>query len=59
MSVTGMTYWILALTFQLDTEYFLTENVKLYLDAVYQYGKKEGIKMINNPVLSLGIAYAF
>ena len=40
-------------------EYFLTENVKLYLDAVYQYGKKDGVKMVNNPVLSLGIAYAF
>lgn len=40
-------------------EYFLTENVKLYLDAIYQYGKKDGIKVVNNPLLSLGIAYAF
>ena len=40
-------------------EYFLTENVKVYLDAIYQYGKKDGVKMVNNPVLSLGIAYAF
>lgn len=40
-------------------EYFLTENVKLYFDAVYQYGKKDGVKMIDNPILSLGIAYAF
>ena len=40
-------------------EYFLSQNVKLYLDAVYQYGKKDGVKMVNNPVLSLGIAYAF
>jgi len=40
-------------------EYFIGENVKLYFDAVYQYGKKEGIKVIDNPILSLGIAYAF
>ena len=40
-------------------EYFLTENVKVYLDAIYQYGKKDGFKVVNNPLLSLGIAYAF
>lgn len=40
-------------------EYFLTENVKLYFDAIYQYGKKDGWKVVDNPILSLGIAYAF
>jgi outer membrane protein X len=40
-------------------EYFVTENVKLYFDAFYMYGKKDGVKMVDNPILSLGIAYAF
>ena len=40
-------------------EYFLSDNLKLYFDAVYQYGKKDGWAICDNPLLSLGIAYAF
>ena len=40
-------------------EYFIGENVKLYLDFIYQYGKKDGVKMVDNPLLTVGIAYAF
>ena len=40
-------------------EYFLTENVKVYLDAIYQYGKKDGVKVVDNPLVSVGVAYAF
>ena len=40
-------------------EYFVSENVKLYLDFIYQYGKKDGVKVVDNPLVSVGIAYAF
>ena len=40
-------------------EYFVSDNIKLYLDAVYQYGKKEGIAVCDNPLISVGAAYVF
>lgn len=40
-------------------EYFVAENVKLYLDFIYQYGKKDGVKVVDNPLVSVGVAYAF
>ena len=39
-------------------EYFLSDNVKLNFDAIYQYGKK-GESKLEWPVLSLGVAYVF
>jgi len=39
-------------------EYYLSDNFKLYFDAIYQYGKKNESK-IDWPVLSLGAAFAF
>ena len=40
-------------------EYLLSDNLKLYFDAVYQYGKKDGYAVCDNPLLSLGIAFGF
>ena len=40
-------------------EYLLSDNLKLYLDAVYQYGKKDGYAVCDNPLISLGIAFGF
>lgn len=40
-------------------EYFVGQNVKLYLDFIYQYGKKDGYAVADNPLLTVGIAYAF
>lgn len=43
-------------------EYYLSDNVKLNLDAKYQYNKKEknGVDMkFDGPVIQAGIAYVF
>ena len=40
-------------------EYFVAENIKLYLDSIYQYGKKDGFAICDNPLLSVGVAFAF
>jgi len=40
-------------------EYFVAENIKLYLDFIYQYGKKDGMAIVDNPLVSVGVAYAF
>ncbi|MBQ8456921.1 MAG: porin family protein [Prevotella sp.] len=39
-------------------EYFVSDNIKLNFDAIYQYGKKNDVKF-DWPLLSLGIAYVF
>ena len=39
-------------------EYHFSEKIKLFVEAVYQYGKKNDTK-INWPVLGIGAAYYF
>ena len=40
-------------------EYYLSDAMKIYAEFIYQYGKKDGVKVVDNPLVSLGVAFAF
>lgn len=40
-------------------EYFFTDSFKGFFEAWYQYGKKDGYAVMDNPLLSAGVAFCF
>lgn len=40
-------------------EFLLSDAMKIYADFIYQYGKKDGVKMVDNPLISVGVAFSF
>ncbi len=40
-------------------EYFVSDKVKLNFDFIYQYGKKDGQAVSDQPIIALGAAYVF